>query len=86
MKKLNGKPAMDYPCSWGYKVIGPDDNRLRVAIAAIMQDVPHSITPSNRSASGKYICLDVEMLVTSEDQRLTIYEGLRSHPAVKIVL
>jgi uncharacterized protein len=86
MRKLNGKPVMDYPCSWGYKVIGTDDTGLRGAIAAIMQDIPHSVTPSNRSASGKYICLNIEMLVMSEDQRLTIYEGLRSHPAVKIVL
>jgi putative lipoic acid-binding regulatory protein len=86
MKKLDGKPVMVYPCAWGYKVIGTDDSGLRSAIAATLQDVPHSVTPSNRSASGKYICLDVEMLVTSEDQRLTIYEGLRSHPAVKIVL
>jgi putative lipoic acid-binding regulatory protein len=86
MKKLNGKPLMNYPCSWGYKVIGEDDTGLRAAITAIMQDVPHRVTPSNRSASGKYICLDVDTLVISEDQRLTIYEGLRGHPAVKIVL
>ncbi len=77
---------MDYPCQWGYKVIGTEDAGLRSAITEIVQDIPHSVTPSNRSISGKYICLNVEILVLNEDQRLTIYEGLRRHPAVKIVL
>ncbi len=86
LNRRGRKPEMDYPCPWGYKVIGMDDAGLRSAIAEIVQDIPHSVTPSNRSTSGKYICLNVEILVISEDQRLTIYEGLRRHPAVKIVL
>ena len=80
------KPDIDYPCQWGYKVIGTDEKVLRSAITEVVQNISHSITPSNRSASGKYICLDVEILVLNEDQRLTIYESLRRHPAVKIVL
>ena len=80
------KPDIDYPCQWGYKVIGTDETVLRSAITEVVQDIAHSVIPSNRSASGKYICLDVEILVLNEEQRLTIYEGLRRHPAVKIVL
>jgi putative lipoic acid-binding regulatory protein len=80
------KPDIDYPCQWGYKVIGTDEAVLRSAITEVVQDISHSVTPSNRSASGKYICLNVEIHVLTEDQRLTIYESLRRHPAVKIVL
>jgi putative lipoic acid-binding regulatory protein len=80
------KPEMDYPCQWGYKVIGTDEAGLKGAIAEVLQDILHSVKSSNRSASGKYICLDVDTLVASKDQRLTIYEGLRRHPAVKVVL
>ena len=86
LNRRGRKPEMDYPCQWGYKVIGTEDAGLRSAITEIVQDIPHSVTPSNRSISGKYICLNVEILVLNEDQRLTIYEGLRRHPAVKIVL
>ncbi len=86
MNRMKRKPDIAYPCSWGYKVIGTSAALMSSAIAAIMQDIPHSVTPSNRSASGRYICLDVDVLVSNEDQRLTLYEALRNHPAVKIVL
>jgi len=79
-------PEIDYPCPWGYKVIGTDMERLRSAIAEVIQERPHTVTPSNRSVTGKYHCLNVEIVVASEECRLEIYEGLRRHPAVKIVL
>jgi hypothetical protein len=80
------KPEIVYPCPWGYKVIGSDVERLRSAIAEVIQERPHTVTPSNRSLTGKYHCLDVEIIVTSEECRLEIYESLRKHPAVKVVL
>lgn len=86
---INGsgdKPDIDYPCPWGYKVIGSDAQRLRSAIAEVIQERPHTITPSNTSLTGKYHCLDVEIVVTSEECRIEIYEGLCRHPAIKIVL
>lgn len=79
-------PDIQYPCPWGYKVIGADLERLQNAIAEVLQELPHTVTPSHRSLTGKYHCLDVEIVVTSEECRLSIYEGLRRHPAVKIVL
>ncbi len=80
------KPEIVYPCPWGYKVIGSDANRLRSAIAEVIQEGPHTITPSHSSLTGKYHCLDLELVVTSEECRIEIYESLRRHPAVKIVL
>ena len=79
-------PEIDYPCPWGYKVIGTDMERLRSAIAEVIQERPHTATPSNRSVTGRYHCLNVDIVVASEECRLEIYEGLRRHPAVKIVL
>ena len=79
-------PEIDYPCPWGYKVIGTDVGRLRSAIAEVIQERPHTVTPSNRSLTGKYHCLELEIVVTSEACRVEIYEGLCRHPAVKIVL
>ncbi|HNU85032.1 MAG: DUF493 domain-containing protein [Pseudomonadota bacterium] len=79
-------PEIDYPCPWGYKVIGTDMERLRSAIAEVIQERPHTVTPSNRSVTGRYHCLNVDIVVASEECRLEIYEGLRRHPAVKIVL
>ncbi len=80
------KPEIVYPCPWGYKVIGSDVERLRSAIAEVIQERSHTVTPSNSSLTGKYHCLDLELIVTSEECRLEIYENLRRHPAIKIVL
>ncbi len=80
------KPEIVYPCPWGYKVIGSDVERLRSAIAEVLQERSHTLTPSNSSLTGKYHCLDLELIVTSEECRLEIYENLRRHPAIKIVL
>ena len=77
---------MEYPCLWGYKVIGADYESLRLAIAEVLQERPHSVTPSHSSRTGKYICLNVELTVLNEEIRLEIYEALRRHPAVKVVL
>jgi uncharacterized protein len=86
INKPGCKPDIIYPCPWGYKVIGPDADRLRSAIAEVIQELPHTITPSHSSLTGKYLCLDVEIVVSSEECRLEIYESLRRHPAIKVVL
>jgi uncharacterized protein len=86
INKPGCKPEIVYPCPWGYKVIGSDVDRLRSAIAEVIQELPHTITPSHSSLPGKYLCLDVEIVVSSEECRLEIYESLRRHPAIKIVL
>jgi uncharacterized protein len=84
--KPGRKPEIVYPCPWGYKVIGQDVDRLRSAIAEVIQELPHTITPSHSSLTGKYLCLDVEIVVSNEECRLGIYESLRRHPAIKVVL
>ncbi|MBN1663637.1 MAG: DUF493 domain-containing protein [Deltaproteobacteria bacterium] len=82
MIKLN----IEYPCSWVYKIIGPDADAMRRAVAEICGDGSCSVTPSHKSKTGKYRCLDVRLVVESESHRLSLYRGLKSHAAVKIVL
>jgi uncharacterized protein len=76
----------EYPCTWAYKVIGTDEEKMRQAVREIIKDDTCSIKLSNSSTTGKYCCLDVELMVCSEEQRLKIYEYLKSHCAIKIVL
>lgn len=83
MKK---KAHFDYPCAWVYKVIGSSEDSIRLAIREIVRDEACSITLSNSSSTGKYLCLDLELVVSSEGHRVSIYEALRNHPSVKIVL
>jgi putative lipoic acid-binding regulatory protein len=75
-----------YPCEWLYKVIGSDKEQLHQAITHVIKDSSCSITPSNSSKTGKYHCLNLEITVQNEEERNLIYEALKEHPQVKLVL
>lgn len=87
MVQINGqKLELNYPCAWSYKVIGPDEDKLRQAVAQVIQDAPHRIQFSKRSSGGKYISLGLEVTVHSEEHRLLIFNALKAAKAVKYVL
>jgi putative lipoic acid-binding regulatory protein len=84
---VNGcKPRIDYPCSWSYKVIGRDLEDLHGAIAEVLEGSEHTVTLARSSKGGSYHCLNVTLTVESEPVRLDLYERLRRHPAVLIVM
>lgn len=86
MNETECKPLIDYPCPWGYKVIGRDPEGLRCAIAEVMQGSEHTVTCSSQSKGGAYHCLTVELTVESEAARLGFYDRLRRHPAIIMVM
>jgi len=48
MKELKGKPNIEYPCNWSYKVIGEEIIELEIAIKEItnMRDPKIKQTPT----------------------------------------
>jgi putative lipoic acid-binding regulatory protein len=44
------------------------------------------ISLSRWSAARNYCCLNVEVVVQDEEDRVAVYEALRRHPAVALVL
>jgi putative lipoic acid-binding regulatory protein len=80
------KAKIGYPCRWLYKVIGRDREQINLAIAEIITHGVCDISISNNSSTGKYICLNVEVLVENEEMRNSIYMDLKTHPHVTIVL
>jgi putative lipoic acid-binding regulatory protein len=80
------KVSIEYPCRWTYKVIGANLEEMRAAIAELMPDGDCIVTLSRSSAGGRYHCLNVDRKVGSEADRVWLYEALRKHPAVRIVL
>ncbi|MCK4534565.1 MAG: DUF493 domain-containing protein [Syntrophobacterales bacterium] len=77
---------MEYPCRWTYKIIGSDSRGMETAIKEIISGHDYTITPSNISKTGRYHSLNLEVLVDDEGQRTGIYDKLRNHPAIKMVL
>lgn len=88
MEREEKKVKLDisYPCLWNYKIIGAIETDVRGAIAAVVSGKEHRISLSKMSATGKYISLDLEMIVRDEEERTGIYKGLSAQPGVKMVL
>jgi uncharacterized protein len=86
MQPLEGRPDIDYPCPWGFKVIGRNEAEMRSAIREIVGDRDYTLTVSNHSAKGTYCSLDLNMTVINEPHRVYIYMALQEHESTKIVL
>lgn len=80
------KPEIDYPCNWIYKVIGEDQEILKEVIITACAPANVDISYSHSSSKGKYHSLNASLEVEDEKQRLQIYDLLKNHPAIKVVL
>ena len=83
---IDQKLVLEYPCSWCYKVVGEEREKLENAIREVIREREHKITHSNTSSGGKYISLNLDLLVHNDDDRTFIYEALKAHQHVKMVL
>lgn len=83
---LEGKPKIDYPTNWIYKVIGEDKQSIENKIKQILTNKDHTIKISNHSKGGKYISLHLEVLVFNDDERIFIFEELKSSEVIKFVV
>ena len=85
-EQKKGSLSLDYPCAWGFKIIGQSEEEMRRAVAGIIRDRPYRLILSRSSETGKFHCLNVELSVESEGHRLDLYASLKGHPAIKLVL
>lgn len=86
MHRLEGRPDIEYPCEWRFKVIGRDESEMRQAVGEIVGNHDYTIDLSNHSAKGTYCSLNLQMTVISESHRVYIYTALMEHESTKIVL
>lgn len=82
----HGKLTLEYPCNWAYKLIASEKKALEKAIHDVIEEREHNLTHSNNSKAGKYISMNLDMLVHNEDDRNFIYEALKKHQDIKMVL
>lgn len=80
------KLELTYPCVWNYKLIGLSEIGVRTAIGDVILEKPHKLLPSKVSRSGKFQSFDLELIVHCEDERIMIFESLRAHSEIKMVL
>ena len=80
------KLELTYPCSWSYKLIGHEKEALEKAIHDVIVEREHNLTHSNNSKTGKYVSMNLDLVIHNEDERNFIYEALKQHQNVKMVL
>jgi len=80
------KVVLEYPCNWCYKVIASEEKALKKAIHDVIDERDHKLTASNKSKTGKYTSMNLDILVHNEDDRTFIFEALKKHQSIKMVL
>ena len=80
------KIELDYPCNWNYKVISTSKETLKKAVLDVILERPHTMTFSHNSKTGKYISMNLELLVQNEDERNLLFQELKKHHDIKMVL
>ncbi len=80
------KLELEYPCNWCYKLIGDDHDTIKDAVKDIVDEREYKLSESNKSKSGKYVSMNLDMLVYNDDDRQFIYEALKKHDKLKMVL
>jgi uncharacterized protein len=83
---FEGRPVIEYPCSWEYKAIGWDEASMREAIAEIMADREHDLSFSRASSSGRYCSLLLVVTVDDEDHRNAVFKALQEHRHIRMVM
>jgi uncharacterized protein len=74
-----------FPCLWGYTIIG--NNREQVQ-TAVFESVPreYALCDSNRSKTGKYQSFNLRIEVKTREEMLEIFEKLKHHSCIKMVI
>jgi uncharacterized protein len=80
------KLILEYPCNWCYKVIASEKAALEKAVRDVIEEREHKLSVSNKSKTGKYTSMNLDLLVHNEDDRTFIFEALKQHQDIKMVL
>ena len=84
--KYDKRPEIEYPCEWGYKIIGRDRDALEAVICAIMGERNYTQREGNSSSKGNFHSLNMRCVVQSEEDRNTIFKAFQDHDDVKMVI
>lgn len=84
-KIIDGKPEIEYPCLWQYKLISPEAD-ITDLVNEIMADTTFKLKSSRRSSSGKYHSFNLEFMVENEETRNFYYNTFNNQKAIKMVI
>jgi len=80
------KLELNYPCDWKYKLVVLHDLDIQTIIKEVLNDRKHGISPSKQSSKGKFKSYTLELLVHNDDDRKELYDILKDHEHIKMVI
>ena len=80
------EPKIDYPCEWSYRIVGSDEESIRGAVSQHLEGTDYTLALANTSRTGKYVSLNLAVVVEDEETRKSILEYLIGLSSVKIVV
>jgi len=80
------KLELTYPTAWTYKLIGYEKEAIQKAIHDVIIEREHDLTHSKASKAGKYVSMNLDLVIQNEDERNFIFEALKAHQNIKMVL
>lgn len=80
------KPEILYPCEWHYRIIGAVEETLRKVVESVTLGKKYTLVSSNQSSGGKYLSLQLSVIVNNEEERIAIFNALKASPDIKMVL
>jgi len=80
------KPIIEYPCEWGYRIIGTNKDKLEAVVFEIIGNRDYKQKGGNSSSKGKFCSLSTACQVESEEDRNAIFKAFQDHEDVKMVI
>jgi len=84
--KTENRPQIEYPISWGFKIIGRDKDKLLSSIKEVMGEKEHLCHLGNSSKGGKFHTYNASCEVESEEERNRIFKAFSDHTDIKMVI
>jgi putative lipoic acid-binding regulatory protein len=84
--KRQEKLKIEYPCEWGFKLIGKDKEKLEALVSDIMEDKEYRCKEGNVSKNGNFVTLNTYCEVCSQEERDKFFKAFQEHNDVKMVI
>lgn len=83
--QIEGKPNIEYPCPWEYRIIGTSQSKIEEFCKSIANGKKYKLEKS-KNQTDKYISLVFTIEVDNEENRDCIFKKIKEQDFVKMVL
>ena len=80
------KLELEYPCSWCYKIVIKTEHNGNKIAKEVLETRSHKVTKSKVSSKGKFKSFNIDIEVTSDEDRTNIHKLLGDHQHIKMVV